>query len=100
MLDGVRRRFGIKRHNHPIDLLAEANSIVSGIALYPQVFKVLQTRQVADLSPTTFFIIFITNIVWLIYAVHRRALPVMLASIMHTISSGLLIYFFVMYGNG
>lgn len=89
---------GIKRHNHPIDLLAEANSIVSGIALYPQVFKVLQTRQVADLAPTTFFIIFVTNLVWFMYAVHRRAFPIMLASVLNAISSGLLIYFFVAYG--
>lgn len=98
MLDVLRKRLGIKRHNHPIDLLAEANSIVSGIALYPQVFKVLQTRQVSDLSLTTFLIVFFTNIVWFTYAIHRRALPIMFASILNGIASAFLIYCFVAYG--
>jgi uncharacterized protein with PQ loop repeat len=98
MLDGFRKRLGIKRHNHPIDLLAEANSVISGIALYPQLFKVLQTRQVSDLSLTTFLIVFVTNIVWFAYAVHRRALPIMLASILNGVASAFLIYFFVAYG--
>ncbi|MEK7473580.1 MAG: PQ-loop domain-containing transporter [Patescibacteria group bacterium] len=97
MLDGFRRRFGIKRHNHPIDLLAEANGLLSGIALYPQVFKALATRQVSDLSPTTFFIIFTTNIIWFAYAIHRRALPVIVASILNGIASGVLIAFFFLY---
>ncbi|KAA0206993.1 hypothetical protein EDM68_00160 [Candidatus Uhrbacteria bacterium] len=100
MLDAFRARMGIKRHNHPIDLLAEANGLLSGIALYPQVFKALTTRHVADLAPSTFFIMFVTNLIWFAYAVHRRALPIIIASIMNILAAGTLVVLFFVFKNG
>jgi uncharacterized protein with PQ loop repeat len=80
MLDGFRDRIGLTKHNHPIDFLAEANGLLSGIALYPQLFKVLVTHSTADLAPSTFFIMFVNNIIWHVYAWHRKAAPIIISS--------------------
>lgn len=100
MFDGFRRRLGIKKHNHAIDVIADVNGIVSGIALYPQLLKVMETKSVSDLEPLTFFIVFLTSIIWFAYAIHRRALPVILASILNLIASGWIIGFFFVFKNG
>lgn len=98
MLNGLRSR-GFAKHNHPIDRLAEANGLLTGIALYPQLFKVIGTREVASLSPSTFFIIFVTNIIWLAYAFHRKSSPIVIAGVLNVISSGALIVLFFLYGD-
>jgi uncharacterized protein with PQ loop repeat len=91
MLDSFREKIGVARHNHPLDLLAEANGLLSGIALYPQLFKVIQTQNVGNLAASTFFIMFVNNMIWHAYAWHRRALPIIISSILNMIAAGALV---------
>ena len=91
MRDGLTAS-GPKIHHHPIDFVADANAILSGIALYPQLFQVLKTHNVSGLSLTTFFILAATQIIWLLYGIHRRAVPVIVTSLMNGIGAGLLLF--------
>ncbi|MSR85148.1 hypothetical protein EXS71_01785 [Candidatus Uhrbacteria bacterium] len=82
---------GLKKHHHPIDLLAELNALFSGISLFPQLFKVLETHHLSDLAPSSFLIVFITNIIWHAYGWHRKNLPTLVASVLMIISSGFIL---------
>lgn len=87
MLDGFKQRF-FSRHNHRIDMLAQANALVSGFALYPQLFRLIATRETEDLSPTTFLMFFVSNAIWLVYGIHRSALPTIVSAILSVIAAG------------
>jgi uncharacterized protein with PQ loop repeat len=78
-------------HNHLIDRLAFVNGIVSGIALYPQVWTVLSTKSIDGVSLLTFLLILLNSLVWLMYSIHRGLISLALASIFNTIASGILV---------
>ena len=90
MLEVLIRRLCPGKHHHPIDLIAEINAVVGGLAAFPQLWKTLLTRQVAGLEFTTFFLMFVTNVVWTIYGVHRRSLPVIISSVLTFVANGML----------
>lgn len=97
MPHATRRKGDDPDHHHAIDLIADANALVSGLALYPQLIKVVATHHVNDLSVVTFYIVFFTNITWFAYGIHRRALPVLLTSVMNLGASGILIALVYMF---
>lgn len=78
-------------HHHLIDRIALLNGLVSGIALYPQVWTVLSNSSTAGISLPTFLLIFFNSIVWLLYAIHRGLISLGIASVLNIIASGILI---------
>lgn len=78
-------------HNHFIDKLAFANSLVSGLALYPQVWTVLSSGLTEGVSLFTFALILLNSLVWLMYAIHRGLLSLGIASVLNTLASAILI---------
>jgi len=82
-------------HRHPIDKLALINAIITGFALYPQIFKLIANTAGAEsasgLSPITFFLIFLNSIVWLTYGVHRGLLSLIITSILNMIASAIIL---------
>jgi uncharacterized protein with PQ loop repeat len=89
----------IQGHHHPIDHVAEANALFSGLALYPQLITALQTHDVNALSYVTFGIIFIANIIWALYGLHRKDHAVTVSAILVIISSGCLLILTLLWGN-
>lgn len=75
---------------HFIDKLAKLNGVLTGIALYPQLIKVILTGVKENLSVTAFAIIFINSIVWVVYARHRRITPLIVASALNGIAAAIL----------
>ncbi len=82
-------------HHHFIDKLAFFNGLISGVALYPQVYSILASSSTAGVSLTTFVIVFINSIVWLLYAMHRDLFSLGVASLLNLIASGLLIFLII-----
>ena len=78
-------------HKHPIDKIAELNGLFSGIALYPQVIKLIITKNTGDLSIYTFLFIFLNSIIWVIYARHRSLPQVLLSSLLNCIAAGFIV---------
>lgn len=96
MFNGFIQRIGFSKHKHPIDRLAELNAFVGGIALYPQLFKILATHDVSALAPTSFLIMFASNLMWYAYGWHRSALPVIISSALSALAAaGILVLMFV-----
>ncbi len=89
MLHLVRKKKKtLGKHHHTIDRIAEANAVFGGIALFPQLVNVWRTHDVQALSSATFLMIFVANIIWGAYGLHRKDLAVILSSGLVLISSG------------
>lgn len=99
MFNGLRERLSLGKHNHPIDRLTEAAALLSGVALYPQVFKIFSTKHVADLAPTTFLIMLVTNTIWIAYGIHRKSLPLLISGVMNLIAASIIVSSFLIFSN-
>ena len=74
-------------HFHWIDKLAFFNGLVSGIALYPQVYQAVVTSNFEGVSGLTYGIVLLNSVVWLAYSVHRRLLSLAIASALNIIAA-------------
>ena len=92
MTDGIVTSSSAKKHHHPIDFIADANALLSGFALYPQLFQVLKSHDVRALSSATFLILAAAQIIWFAYGIHRKAIPVIVTSLMNGIGAGILLF--------
>ena len=97
---GLRERLGLVKHNHAIDQLTIGASLLSGVALYPQVFKAFSTRQVAGLAPSTFFFMTVSNSIWIAYGIHRKSLPLVISGVLNLIASVLILVMYFAFGDG
>ena len=79
---------------HDIDTLANWNAIFSGIALYPQAYKVFVTNSVEDLAYSTFLIILLNSLVWLGYGLHRKLPPLIVSSALNALAAGYIVAMF------
>ncbi len=84
-------------HNHWIDKLAVLVGVISGFALYPQVFIIISTSNLEGVSIATYAIIFCNSIVWLVYSIHRALFSLAIPSILNILAAGAVIvhYFLV-----
>jgi uncharacterized protein with PQ loop repeat len=87
MLDAMNRIFAIDKHHHPIDRIAKVNALVSGVALYPQLFKVIFTDNVVGFSFLTYTLIALNSGVWIVYAIHRKLMPLLISSILNCLAA-------------
>lgn len=100
MFNGLGEKLGLKKHNHPIDQLTVGASLLSGVALFPQVFKILETKQVSGLSPSTFFILIVANCIWIAYGIHRKSVPLLISGTLNLVASSLILGMYFAFGGG
>lgn len=82
-------------HNHWIDKLAVLTGVLSGFALYPQIFIIITSGSVEDVSLTTYAIIFGNSIVWLMYSIHRGLISLTIPSVLNIFASAAVIVWFL-----
>lgn len=63
------------------------------VSFLPQVFKIYRTKQTRDLSLPMYVILFIGVILWVVYGVLSRSLPVIIAN---SVVIGLNLYILIM----
>jgi uncharacterized protein with PQ loop repeat len=76
-----------KHRQHWLDRIAIANGLFSGIALFPQVFKVVWTGDTAGLSLLSFSFIAVNSFIWLLYAMHRGLIALGISSVLNLLAS-------------
>lgn len=81
----------LEDHHHLIDKVAIYAGIISGLALYPQIYIVIMTKNVTGLSSVSFFIIFLNSVIWTIYGIHRRLMALIISSILNALAAMILI---------
>jgi len=74
-------------------------AFLSSITFMPQVIRAWKTKSVGDLSMNMLLIVFISTIVWLIYAIPQQLIPVILANSIIFVLSLILIYFKLTFKN-
>ena len=84
-------------HHHFIDKLAFLSGLVSGVALYPQIYVVLVSKSVTGVSLSTFVIILLNSLIWVLYAMHRNLISLVVASLLNAIASGVLIVLILVF---
>ena len=62
------------------------------ISLFPQIIKTYRTRSTTDISLVMFIILSIGSIMWLIYAIIRYNLPMIISNSITMILSFIMIY--------
>ena len=88
--DGGKAADVLDLHLHLIDRLAFVNGLISGIALFPQLVKVLAFQDAGGISVTSIALIFLNSLVWVFYALHRGLVSVGVAALLNTFASGAL----------
>ena len=83
-------------HNHWIDKLAVLTGAVSGFALYPQIFIIITSGSTESVSLTTYAIILLNSIVWLVYSIHRGLISLAIPSILNIFASAAAVIWFFM----
>jgi MtN3 and saliva related transmembrane protein len=76
-----------------IEAFGLVGAFLSAVTFMPQVYKVWKSKSVNDLSLTMIFIVFISTIIWLVYAFALMLWPVIIANSIVCFLSILLIYF-------
>lgn len=87
MAKPLLRFLDLQVHHHPIDILGELNGIISGITLFPQLYKAITSASLEGLSITTFVLIFLNSAVWIAYALHRKLSALFISSCLNAAAS-------------
>ena len=96
MASFIRSLFELKAHRHPIDKVAGVNSVISAVALFPQLFTLLKEPSSGGLSPLAFFLIALNSGVWFAYGLHRGARPLVVSSACNAfVSVGILLLIYL-----
>ncbi|MDO8492362.1 MAG: PQ-loop domain-containing transporter [bacterium] len=77
-------------HNHFIDKLANINAVLSALALYPQVYTTISTDDITGVSAGGFTLIFVNSLIWTLYAAHRKATPLLVASSFNALAAAII----------
>mgnify|MGYP003329165902 CR=1 FL=1 len=75
------------------EIMGNIGAFLTCVTFVPQVYKTWKSRSAGDLSLTMLFIVFVSTIVWLIYAFGLMLWPVILANGIVFLLSILLIIF-------
>ena len=62
------------------EILGLIAATLTTISFMPQVYKTWKTKSTEGLSLTMYLILFIGVVLWLIYGIHLKSLPVILAN--------------------
>lgn len=75
------------------ELMGYLGSLLSSITFVPQVYKTYKTKKVGDLSLLMLIIVFTSTVIWLIYGIGLRLMPVIICNSIICLLSLVLIYF-------
>ena len=76
-----------------IQLLGMAAGSISAITFLPQVIKTWKTKSAADISLLTFAFATLSVIMWLVYGIILRDIPIIYTNSLVLICSAMMLYF-------
>jgi MtN3 and saliva related transmembrane protein len=79
--------------NQIIEWVGLFGAFLSSVTFIPQVWLAWKTKSVGDLSLGMLLIVFTSVIVWLVYGIYLKLLPVIIANSIIFILSLVLLYF-------
>lgn len=76
-----------------IQMVGHAGALLTSITFIPQLHKAWTSKSVGDLSIAMMIIVFMSNLVWIVYGITLMLWPVILANTVVALVSFVLIYF-------
>jgi len=95
MFKKLLETFADVQHHHFIDYLANINSGISAVALFPQLYTTIIDQSTDGLSGISFFLIAFNSIIWVIYGIHRHTPALIISSTLNIIASVTILAFII-----
>ncbi len=80
-------------------LLATLFGTISGIANFPQAYKIFKRKSAKDISITTYSILLAGAIVWIFYGIEISNFPIIITNIFGAVNIGLVVIGWSLYGK-
>jgi len=82
-----------------INVIGTAAAVISSVALLPQVFNVILTRNVEGLSLSTTLLIMVTALLWIFYHIKMGTYPPLVSASFNFIFAAILSYYIISIRN-
>jgi MtN3 and saliva related transmembrane protein len=82
-----------------LSILATVFGITNGFANSPQIYRIFKTRSAKDISPLTYIILTLGTIVWILYGIEIKNIPVLIMNSLALLQFILIIIGIFLYGK-
>ena len=82
-----------------LSFLAMAVGIIAPFNVIPQIITIFQTKSVANISLTTYVIVIVTQLVWLVYGLKLALRPLAVSSLVVILLSSVIVFQFFLFGH-
>jgi len=82
-----------------LSILATVFGTVSGLANFPQAYKIFTRKSAKDISIATYSFLLSGAIIWILYGVEIKNFPVVITNILGAINIGLVTIGWFLYGR-
>lgn len=83
-----------------LEVLASITGVLMSLAYYPQAFKIWKNKSAKDVSKLSYFIFAVGTVVWLLWGIATRSIPVILGFAAGALGSNLVLVLSFHYGKG
>jgi len=80
-------------------ILATVFGTLSGLANFPQAYKIFKRKSAKDISIVTYGFLFLGAVIWLLYGIEIKNLPIIITNLFGGINIGLVILGWFLYGR-
>ena len=82
-----------------LSILATISGSIMALANFPQVYKIFKRKSAKDISAITYSVYVLGAIVWLLYGIEIKSIPVLTSNIIGMIASVLILIGWFLYGR-
>ncbi len=82
-----------------LSVLATIFGSAMAISNFPQAFKIFKRKSAKDISMVTFFILLVGAIVWVLYGIEIKSIPIIISNSLGTIGVTFVIIGWFLYGR-
>ncbi len=80
-------------------VLATIAGVIMSLGYYPQAIKILKRKSAKDVSPITYLMFFPGVVIWLLYGISLKNIPLIVANIVAVIGCGFVLFAYYIHKN-
>ena len=80
-------------------LLATVFGTLSGIANFPQAYRIFKRKSAKDISIFTYSFLLIGAVIWIFYGIEIANFPIIITNIFGAVNIGLVVIGWLLYGD-
>lgn len=79
--------------------MASISGTILGLSGFPQVFKIFKRKSAKDIAQTTYWIVELGSIIWILYGLELKNFPIVLANVLGFVTTSLILIGCYLYGK-